>query len=174
MIVYVFVDVLSVAFVKSIAKSDAVFTFSVSIDTKLGVTVAVDELVIVRLSVPSPPSMVSADVSPVIVIASLPAPALMLSDPVLTVMTSLPAPASTTSSPAPSVIVSLPSPPTMLSLPASPFKVSLPAPPRIVSLSAPPDRLSLPAPAVDAVSARTSSCHSIVTCTTRDYVSTCT
>ena len=131
-IVKVFVEVLSVALVKSMANPVEVLTVKVSMLTNDGVNVDAEELVTVNESVPAPPSIVSADDRPVM--TALPAPPLILSLPVDTVIVSTPSPPSTVSSPAPSEMVSLPAPPVMLSFPASPLRVSFPSPPITVSL----------------------------------------
>ena len=102
-----------------------------------------------KISVPSPPAKVSAEVRLVPTVnVSLPALPLMLSVPAATVMMSLPSPPVTVSLPAPPVRMSLPAPPVTMSLPASPSRVSIPLPPVMVSAPSPPVRISSPAPPV--------------------------
>lgn len=92
-------------------------TFSIS---EMFFGVALDAIdVIVRVSVPAPPTKLSPFESEVTEIESLPAPPSIVSSPVPPEIVSLPPPA---------VMWSLPDPAVMLSLPSPPITVSLPAP----------------------------------------------
>ena len=123
--------------------------------------------VIVKISVPSPPvivssrsrfptiTMVSFSVPPST--ESFPEPAVIVSLSAAPEITSFPVSPPNVSEPAPPVIVSLPTPPAIMSAPASPLRTSLPEfplivsppePPVIVSAPEAPSKLSLPAPPV--------------------------